>query len=83
MEWRELASCKGADTNIFFEESRIEEAKEFCDQCVVRDECLDDAIWSRSMGTWAGTTQRQRMTIRGNSRKYATGRVVPVTMMWR
>ncbi len=74
MEWRDLASCVGRDTDIFFNENRIKEAREICDNCPVNGECLDEGIWTRSLGTWAGTTQRQRMSIRGNSRTYAVKR---------
>ena len=74
MEWRELASCVGQESDIFFNEHRLDEAKRFCDGCSVKEACLDEGIWTRSVGTWGGTTRRQRMTIASNSRTYAASR---------
>lgn len=49
MNWRDEAICKGTDQTIWFpdaEDSRIayKKARAICDECPVRQECLDDAI---------------------------------------
>ena len=71
MVWRELGRCWSLDTgkgesDLFFEEWRLEEANLFCNECVVKAECLDEAIWTNSAGTWAGTTLGKRRYMREN-----------------
>lgn len=68
--WRDVGRCKGADDDIFFDDSRLEEAVEFCSGCTVQAACRDDAIWTESWGTWGGTTYRQRMIIRDGAHRY-------------
>ena len=48
-EWRTLAACRGLDVNIFYPEVNSGQpqtrwVRELCATCVVRTECLDDAI---------------------------------------
>lgn len=53
-DWRELAFCRGADTELFFpvgdgwagegNAARAERAKEICAQCPVRLACANDAL---------------------------------------
>lgn len=42
--WEKRANCKGADTNIFLDPSKEKEAKVFCNQCEVKDQCLAYAL---------------------------------------
>jgi len=60
-EWRDFAKCKGANSDIFFRDDMYEEALTYCESCPVKKFCLDDAVWTRSDGTWGGTTKRQRL----------------------
>jgi hypothetical protein len=67
-EWRDLATCTGMDSGIFFEVWRIEEARTICGNCPVTRDCLADAMNFRSWGTWAGTTLNQRRHLRESGR---------------
>jgi WhiB family redox-sensing transcriptional regulator len=64
-DWRDRASCLGADTEAFFADgqgSHVPEAvKRICRSCPVRQECIDDALVSRDQ--WAirgGVAPRDR-----------------------
>lgn len=66
--WWRLAACKGADVNLFFPDgsgnSKYDIAKEYCDQCPVTAECLEDALIAGiKHGMWGGTTVDQREVI--------------------
>lgn len=58
--WREKAQCRdgsGGITELFFslELDDISRAKEFCDICPVRGECLSSALERREPnGVWGG-----------------------------
>lgn len=65
MNWRLKANCQDADAELFFADStkspmEIRVAKAICAQCVVSDECLSDALESKSLGIWAGTDEFER-----------------------
>lgn len=71
-DWTSRAACRGAATEIFFPEyqgntsDRIyEQAREFCQQCDVRYECLKLALSFegpdvRRYGVWGGLTPEER-----------------------
>ena len=42
--WWEWAECAGTDTTVFFESSRVDEAKAICGRCVVRASCRREAM---------------------------------------
>jgi WhiB family redox-sensing transcriptional regulator len=66
-DWEEFASCKGSDTEIFFNNSR--KAKEICAECLVSAECLEFAITHRkNYGVWGGATVHEREVIRAKRR---------------
>lgn len=48
MTWWREAKCRGMDTGIFYPEAHdmkaFNDAVAICQDCPVRDECLDDAI---------------------------------------
>jgi hypothetical protein len=73
MEWRDYANCLGADDNIFFDVSRIDEAMEFCQGCVVKAHCRWDATKMRSTGIRGGTTYSHRIHQNGHE---------PVLILW-
>lgn len=63
--WRDDARCddEHIDPNIFFEEvgSIIKLAKMVCEECIVRYECLDDALDSGDeYGVRGGLTASER-----------------------
>ena len=65
--WRELATCHGADLNLFFPErgESAEPARQVCAACPVRQPCLDYAISNRiAYGIWGGLTERERRALR-------------------
>jgi WhiB family redox-sensing transcriptional regulator len=59
--WREQAACRGMDTALWFPErgETGEEARQVCDDCPVRSECLDSGI-SEPYGIWGGKGDRAR-----------------------
>ena len=71
MNWKEFAECKGVDTKLFFPRSasktnKNEAIEKYCKKCLVSDHCLAEAIASsRVHGIWGGTTQRDRIRMRG------------------
>ena len=78
-DWVLAAACRGSG-HLFFApddgaESRIERrrresaAKAICAGCVVRRECLDEAVAaSERFGVWGGMTERERRAAFGRSR---------------
>ena len=57
--WRKHAACRGIDPDVFYPISDEEagEAKAICDQCAVRESCLEHALANREReGVWGGTT---------------------------
>lgn len=68
--WQTYAACVDADTNLFYPENPKNQhdyaaAKEFCDRCVVQQECLDYAIKNEELyGVWGGKTPNERDVIR-------------------
>ena len=60
-DWREVAACRGADPEIFFDPSRYCEALEYCEDCPAVQPCAEEAErWRRkfpllqSKGVWGG-----------------------------
>lgn len=70
--WKRDAACKDTDPELFFPVGttggalvQIEEAKVVCDQCAVRDACLEFAIeTNQDWGIWGGTSEDERRDIR-------------------
>lgn len=71
--WGDDASCREAeDPEIFFEienavdEKRmadpmvISEAVHMCEKCPVIERCFREAVYTRSLGIWGGTTSLER-----------------------
>lgn len=62
-EWRELAECQEAPSELFT--TRQHEAlaiRDWCGMCVVRPECLGRALdRPQQYGVLGGTTARQRL----------------------
>ena len=60
--WQSEAKCKGTKTSEFFDNER--EAKKLCEDCPVKEECLQDALIYNYDGVWGGTTYRERKRFR-------------------
>lgn len=72
MSWRDEAACKTAEGVVWFPEpngpglnakwrENLARAREVCDSCAVKAQCLAAALADRdSAGIWAGTTESQR-----------------------
>lgn len=66
LEWQNRAACAGQDTDVFFKDSGIKKAKEFCDICPVQDACLAYAVKEHiDHGIWGGLTPGQRIGVKG------------------
>jgi WhiB family transcriptional regulator, redox-sensing transcriptional regulator len=72
--WRRHAICRDTDPNIFFPVGttgfalmQIDRAKQVCDECPVRIECLDYALeTNQDAGVWGGTSEDERRVLRRN-----------------
>lgn len=71
-DWREKASCRSVDPDLFFPVGttgialvQIEHAKSVCQQCDVKQACLDFAIQTnQESGVWGGTSEEERRKLR-------------------
>lgn len=63
--WIGKAACRGMDPSLFFpgRGDSVQEAKNVCKGCPVREKCLDYAISNREVGIWGGTSGRERISI--------------------
>lgn len=64
--WRDLAACIGLDHNLFFPKrgQSTRKAKGVCEDCRVREECLEDAIVRKEIaGIRGGKSKRERDSI--------------------
>lgn len=72
LAWRQEAACRDLDPNLFFPVGvtgpaveQIATAKDICEHCPVRGECLDFAITSnQEFGVWGGTSEDERRVLR-------------------
>ena len=72
--WRQHAACRGVEPDVFYpvsdEEADI--AKTICDQCSVRQPCLEYALTNRERdGVWGGATERERRRLLRQRRRSA------------
>lgn len=71
-DWRELASCRDTDPDLFFPVGttgpaieQIAAAKKVCATCEARQPCLEFAITTnQDSGIWGGTSEEERRKIR-------------------
>jgi WhiB family redox-sensing transcriptional regulator len=64
--WMLKARCRGALPTEFFPSDGlgVENAQRVCDDCTVRDECLEYALQHRiEHGVWGGASERERRRI--------------------
>ena len=70
--WRSRAICRDTDPDLFFPIGttgqalvQIDRAKEVCDMCPVKTDCLDYALeTNQDSGIWGGLDEEQRRNIR-------------------
>lgn len=66
---RELATdgrCAGVDIRIFFSENlgEINQARTICNECPIRQQCIDYALFAEEYGVWGATTKGERAKLR-------------------
>lgn len=64
-EWTAQAACRASDPDSLFVQGAAQNrAKVICQGCVVRTECLADALDNRvEFGVWGGMTERERRAL--------------------
>ena len=64
-DWTSLAACNSADPDeLFVSGAAQNRAKAECNGCLVRTECLADALDNRvEFGVWGGMTERERRAL--------------------
>ena len=64
-DWTTLGACRDADPDDFFVQGAAQNrVKTRCFGCVVRTECLADALDNRvEFGVWGGMTERERRAL--------------------
>lgn len=71
-DWRDLASCRDTNPDLFFPVGttgpaieQIEQAKAVCRQCEVQSACLEFAlVTNQDSGVWGGTSEEERRKLR-------------------
>jgi WhiB family redox-sensing transcriptional regulator len=71
-DWRDHASCRDTDPDLFFPVGttgpaieQIEQAKAVCRQCEVQTLCLEYALaTNQDSGIWGGTSEEERRVLR-------------------
>lgn len=71
-DWRDGATCRHHDPELFFPEGtagpakqEADRAKQLCRSCPVRTPCLDFALrHGLAFGIWGGTTGEERRVMR-------------------
>ena len=66
-EWQERALCAQTDPEAFFPEKggSTREAKQICNSCEVRGECLEYALGhDERFGIWGGLSERERRRLK-------------------
>lgn len=70
-EWKSKAACAEMNTAFFFYEPAgndvaawEQSAKDICERCPVKEECLESAIKHNELGIWGGTNEAERRRIR-------------------
>ena len=71
-DWREKASCRSVDPDLFFPVGttgvaldQIEQAKAVCRACDAQAPCLEFALsTNQESGVWGGTSEEERRKLR-------------------
>lgn len=65
-QWHQRGACKGETESFFsYEDEIVAQARAICENCPVREECLQMALAEPNLyGVWGGTTQAERRRLR-------------------
>ena len=71
-DWRDVASCRDTDPDLFFPVGttgpaieQIESAKAVCRECHAEVQCLEYALaTNQDSGVWGGTSEEERRQLR-------------------
>ncbi len=71
-DWREFASCRDTDPDLFFPVGttgpaivQIEAAKSVCNACDAKEPCLEFALeTNQDSGVWGATSEEDRRQLR-------------------
>jgi WhiB family redox-sensing transcriptional regulator len=71
-DWRDHASCRDTNPDLFFPVGttgpaieQIEQAKAVCRECPVQGACLEFAlVTNQDSGVWGGTSEEERRKLR-------------------
>ncbi|MEU4394030.1 WhiB family transcriptional regulator [Kribbella sp. NPDC023855] len=80
MDWHMRGACLDKNSELFFPignsdlaHQQIDEAKEICLHCTVREECLAWALeFAQVHGVWGGTSEIERLVLRARRRAELT-----------
>lgn len=70
------AACLGLDTNLFFDKDLYTSAKLVCENCPIKQECLEECLAAEDIpingarwrsGVFGGTTPTQRNNMQGTN----------------
>lgn len=78
--WRKDAACAGSDLELFFpsddDADAIARAKDVCESCPVREDCLQFALsTNQTDGVWGGLDANERRRLRRRLRDQARRRI--------
>ena len=64
-EWMDKSACDNSNSDLFFDKNKSHDAKELCDTCPVRIQCLAKALvdekgTSRRTGVFGGMGPKER-----------------------
>lgn len=69
-DWRLWALCSLEEKPVSFfypnTAAEAEKAKAYCQECVVKEDCLNTGIKQREQGIWGGTLEHERVKISGD-----------------
>lgn len=63
-DWALEARCRDIGPQLFYDYDRVEEAKAFCQECVVKMDCISYALRTRQKnGVWGGMSEKEIASI--------------------
>lgn len=79
--WRDRALCRDTNPELFFPVGttgtalvQMDRARQVCNECDVRAECLDYALaTNQDSGIWGGLSEEERRSIRRQRRNQRRG----------